>query len=36
MEINKKHFGEDHLKYAITLHNLSNLLSNLRDYEGAK
>jgi tetratricopeptide (TPR) repeat protein len=32
----KKHFGEDHIEYAKTLGSLSNLLSDLGDYDGAK
>jgi hypothetical protein len=36
LEIKKKHYGEDHVEYAKTLHNLSIELSNLGDYEGAK
>jgi hypothetical protein len=36
LEINKKHYGEDHVEYAKTLENLSNRLSELGDYEGAK
>jgi hypothetical protein len=36
LEINKKHYGEDHVEYARTLENLSNELSGLGDYEGAK
>jgi hypothetical protein len=36
LEIFKKHYGEDHVEYANTLHNLSNKLSHLGDYEGAK
>jgi hypothetical protein len=36
MEIKKKHYGEDHVEYARTLGNLSDLLNNLGDYEGAK
>jgi hypothetical protein len=36
LEIKKKHYGEDHVEYAKTLHNLSNRLSELGDYEGAK
>jgi hypothetical protein len=36
LEIKKKQYGEDHVKYAKTLHNLSNRLSELGDFEGAK
>jgi hypothetical protein len=36
LEIEKKHYGEDHVEYAYTLGSLSNRLSELRDYEGAK
>jgi hypothetical protein len=36
LEINKKHYGEDHVEYARTLKNLSNLLGQLGDYENAK
>jgi hypothetical protein len=36
LEIEKKHYGEDHVGYAITLHNLANRLSDLGDYETAK
>jgi hypothetical protein len=36
LEIDKKHYGEDHVEYAKTLYSLSNRLSNLGDYEGAK
>jgi hypothetical protein len=36
LEINKKHYGEDHVEYARTLENLSNLLGQLGDYENAK
>jgi hypothetical protein len=32
----KKHFGEDHIEYASALGSLSNLLSDLGDYDGAK
>jgi tetratricopeptide (TPR) repeat protein len=31
----KKHYGEDHVEYATTLENLSNLLRKLGDYEAA-
>jgi hypothetical protein len=36
LEINKRSFGEDHVEYAATIENLSNVLRNLGDYEGAK
>jgi tetratricopeptide (TPR) repeat protein len=36
LEIEKKYYGEDHVEYAKTLHNFSNRLSELGDYEGAK
>jgi hypothetical protein len=36
LEIDKKHYGEDHVEYARALHNFSNRLSELGDYEGAK
>jgi hypothetical protein len=36
LEIKKRSFGEDHFYYARTLENLSNVLLNLGDYEGAK
>jgi hypothetical protein len=36
LEINKKHYGEDNVEYAKTLHNLSIELSDLGDYEDAK
>jgi hypothetical protein len=36
LEINKKHYGEDHVGYAIILHNLALILSDLGDYETAK
>jgi hypothetical protein len=36
LEINKKNFGEDHVEYANTLQNLSSVLKDLGDYEGAK
>jgi hypothetical protein len=36
LEIKKKHYGEYNVKHARTLHNLSNRLSELGDYEGAK
>jgi tetratricopeptide (TPR) repeat protein len=36
LEIYKRSFGEYHIKYARTLENLSIVLENLSDYEGAK
>jgi hypothetical protein len=36
LEINKKHYGEDHVEHAKTLSNLANRLSDLGDYETAK
>jgi tetratricopeptide (TPR) repeat protein len=36
LEIKKRSFGEDHVQYATTLGNLSGVLKNLGDYEGAK
>jgi hypothetical protein len=36
LEIKKKLYGEDHVEYVRTLENLSNELSGLGDYEGAK
>ena len=36
LEIKRKAFGEDHIEYAKTLHNLSNVLLSLGDYEEAK
>jgi tetratricopeptide (TPR) repeat protein len=36
LEINKRSYGEDHVEYARNLENLSIVLSNLGDYEGAK
>jgi hypothetical protein len=36
LEIKKRSFGEDHVQYAKTLENLSNVLCELGDYEGAK
>jgi hypothetical protein len=36
IEIKKSYFGEDHVEYATTLENLSNVLRNLGDYEGSK
>jgi hypothetical protein len=36
LEIEKKHYGEDHVDYAITLNNLALILSDLGDYEAAK
>jgi hypothetical protein len=36
LEIKNKQYGEDHVEYARTLHNLSNRLCELGDYEGSK
>jgi tetratricopeptide (TPR) repeat protein len=36
LEIEKKHYGEEHVEYAKTLYNLANRLSDLGDYETAK
>jgi hypothetical protein len=36
LEINKKNYGENHVKYARNLENLSTVLMDLGDYEGAK
>jgi hypothetical protein len=36
LEINKKHYGEDHVEYAKTLYNLSLTNNDLGDYKGAK
>jgi hypothetical protein len=36
LEINKRSFGEDHVEYATSLENLSSVLKDLGDYEGAK
>jgi hypothetical protein len=36
LEINKKSYGEDHVQYAQTLENLSIVLRDLGDYEGAR
>jgi hypothetical protein len=36
LEIMKRSFGEDHVEYARTLGNLSTVLRDLGDYEGAK
>jgi hypothetical protein len=36
LEINKRSFGEDHVQYAKTLGNISTVLRDLGDYEGAK
>jgi hypothetical protein len=35
-EIFKKHYGEGHVQYALSLNNLSDVLRDLGDYEGAK
>ena len=36
LEIEKNHYGEDHVSYATTLGNLAGVLDNLGDYEEAK
>jgi hypothetical protein len=36
LKIIKKHYGEDHVEKAKKLVNLSEQLSNLGDYKGAK
>jgi hypothetical protein len=36
LEINKRSFGEDHVEYATTLNNISTVLRDMGDYEGAK
>jgi hypothetical protein len=36
LEINKRSYGENHVKYASNLGNLSNAMLKLGDYEGAK
>ena len=36
LEVFKKHFGEDHVEYAITLANLSGVLYSQKDYFSAK
>jgi tetratricopeptide (TPR) repeat protein len=36
LEINKRSYGENHVNYARTLVNLSNVLSKLGDYERSK
>jgi tetratricopeptide (TPR) repeat protein len=36
LEINKKNYGENHVKYARNLENLSTVLMEFGDYEGAK
>jgi tetratricopeptide (TPR) repeat protein len=36
LEINKRSYGENHVKYANNLKNLSSVLKHLGDYEGAK
>jgi hypothetical protein len=36
LEIKKRSLGEDNVEYARTLENLSTVLSDLGDYEGAK
>jgi hypothetical protein len=36
LEITKRSFGEDHVQYVTTLENLSGVLRDMGDYEGAK
>jgi tetratricopeptide (TPR) repeat protein len=36
LEINKRSYGENHVEYARNLGNLSIVLMDLGDYEGAK
>jgi tetratricopeptide (TPR) repeat protein len=36
LEINKRSYGENHVNYARNLENLSSVLQDLGDYEGAK
>jgi hypothetical protein len=36
LEIKKKHYGEDHVEFAVVLRNLSGVLINLGNYQGAK
>jgi tetratricopeptide (TPR) repeat protein len=36
LEINKRNYGENHVKYARNLSNLSTVLKDLGDYERAK
>jgi hypothetical protein len=36
LKINQKHYGEDHVEYAGTLHNLSIVLKDFGEYEEAK
>jgi tetratricopeptide (TPR) repeat protein len=36
LEINKRSYGENHVYYAKNLENLSFVLKDLGDYEGAK
>jgi tetratricopeptide (TPR) repeat protein len=36
LEINKRSYGENHVNYANNLGNLSIVLQDLGDYEGAK
>jgi hypothetical protein len=36
LEINKRVYGENHVKYAWNIENLSKVLMDLGDYEGAK
>jgi hypothetical protein len=33
LEIDKNHYGEDHVEYANTLENLSNIFDSLGEYE---
>jgi hypothetical protein len=35
LEIQKKHLGEDHIDYAVTLNNLCIILDKLGDFEKA-
>jgi hypothetical protein len=35
LEINKRSYGDNHVNYANNLENLSSVLQNLGDYEGA-
>jgi tetratricopeptide (TPR) repeat protein len=36
LEIKKTHYGENHVEYASTLHDLANILGDLGDHETAK
>ena len=36
LEINKKHYGENHPEYGSTLSNLASVMRYLGDYLGAK